>query len=202
MGSLWVSRFVADFGIASLPALRVGLLVPLSVPGAYGLSVLRTVYNSAVDVCARGDLHDCWWRRVLFRCVVAWCSCRRRFRLRLLRLHGMLAEKPGSASWAVELPPAAPLAEGSLLMRCFLGGLRCSVPGYTPTVHGAGFCCFAVPGQNVTELYGAGGRRCQAQNETVIRLLWWSNRYTLMRSLRKRACSPCARWWCGALSCS
>ncbi|WP_298591811.1 serine/threonine-protein kinase [uncultured Rothia sp.] len=89
-------------------------------------------------------------------------------------LHGMLAEnpvqRPGAAEAAAKLRL---LAEGFTADTVLPRWVEVSsgAVGYTPTVvHGAEPAVSAVPGQNVTELYGAGMPSLgQAQNETVIR---------------------------------
>lgn len=89
-------------------------------------------------------------------------------------LHGMLAEnpvqRPGAAEAAAKLRLLAEgFAADTVLPRWV--EVSSGAVGYTPTVvHGAEPAVSAVPGQNVTELYGAGMPSLgQAQNETVIR---------------------------------
>ena len=89
-------------------------------------------------------------------------------------LHGMLAEnpvqRPGAAEAAAKLRLLAEgFAADAVLPRWV--EVSSGAVGYTPTVvHGAEPAVSAVPGQNVTELYGAGMPSLgQAQNETVIR---------------------------------
>lgn len=89
-------------------------------------------------------------------------------------LHGMLAEnpvqRPGAAEAAAKLRLLAKgFAADTVLPRWV--EVSSGAVGYTPTVvHGAEPAVSAVPGQNVTELYGAGMPSLgQAQNETVIR---------------------------------
>ncbi|WP_246827003.1 serine/threonine-protein kinase [Rothia sp. HMSC066G02] len=89
-------------------------------------------------------------------------------------LHGMLAEnpvqRPGAAEAAAKLRLLAEgFAADTVLPRWV--EVSSGAVGYTPTVvHGAEPAVSAAPGQNVTELYGAGMPSLgQAQNETVIR---------------------------------
>ena len=89
-------------------------------------------------------------------------------------LHRMLAEnpvqRPGAAEAAAKLRLLAEgFAADAVLPRWV--EVSSGAVGYTPTVvHGAEPAVSAVPGQNVTELYGAGMPSLgQAQNETVIR---------------------------------
>lgn len=89
-------------------------------------------------------------------------------------LHGMLAEnpvqRPGAAEAAAKLRLLAEgFATDTVLPRWV--EVSSGAVGYTPTVvHGAEPAVSTEPGQNVTELYGAGMPSLgQAQNETVIR---------------------------------
>ena len=89
-------------------------------------------------------------------------------------LHGMLAENPAQRPGAAEAAAKLRLlAEGFATDVVLPRWVEVSsgAVGYTPTVvHGAEPAVSAVPGQNVTELYGAGMPSLgQAQNETVIR---------------------------------
>lgn len=89
-------------------------------------------------------------------------------------LHGMLAEnpvqRPGAAEAAAKLRLLAEGFAADVVLPRWVE-VSSGAVGYTPTVvHGAEPAVSAVPGQNVTELYGAGMPSLgQAQNETVIR---------------------------------
>ena len=89
-------------------------------------------------------------------------------------LHGMLTEnpvqRPGAAEAAAKLRLLAEGFAADVVLPRWVE-VSSGAVGYTPTVvHGAEPAVSAVPGQNVTELYGAGMPSLgQAQNETVIR---------------------------------